>query len=341
MSDAQPVSFMDTYYYSPLSAVYCDLPIIESRILSNPDGTRQMINCSGLLQTLSVYFKKIWLPYPYGFTTDGPRLWDFSSSEEDALLCELRFASMREAFDIFYHKYRLLFDEGILQTVPSLSNDQLPTDFKSTIVKRLGGNGMKDLLSGDFTLAVHACYGPKVGPELFPFNCPEADSPDCRNVDLSRALSLGWFKYIILLKYIIPRLPSLNSEQVLELRKSADSTRQSFVDGMSELSDEVERRLADGANPDWNSLRVAFNRLGANTYEEYRRKLGSKSYLLNRETSTLEPVAQIEVMPWTPKFWYMMASSFTPSNGNPDDKLNKDKQAFKFLYKLNNATALA
>ena len=330
MPAAQLTSLSNTYRDLPLSIVYCELPIIKSRILTYSDGARHLIDYSGLLETLSVYYNKIWLPYPYGLTMDKLKPWRFSPDEDDTR----RLTAIHDAYDVFYNRYRLLFDEGILQTVPRTIGDEPPADFESTIMQRLSGRGVADLLSGDFTLAVHACYAPRVSPDFFPFSGPRGGFSKSDTAWQAWALSLGWSKYMALFTCVVPRLPALNAEQVLDLRTDVNSSRQGFVDCLSELSDEVEERLADGANPAWGTIREAFNHQAMLKYQEYQRKLESKSSLLKYAMSQGKPIAQIDTMPWTPKFWYMLVKSLTPLSVASGDKINDGGQAFKFVYNL-------
>jgi hypothetical protein len=325
---------------NPLSITYSELPIVASRIVTHSSGEQEQVDRTGVLETLSVFYDEIWLPYPYGFDRNGPVLWAISGDAAQYSQQQNAPTMMYEEYEKWLVQYELLFKQGILRILPPpiQSIDEIPSGYGEAVRNKLRREDLNlfTLLSGELALAIHALYSPKPSPELFPF---APDPSQSRDTSTSR---LAGFLAVELFRYRIPTLGTLTAEQILEARDQVKPTKEGFVDYIYEKTDEFEKTLKNGNESEWEVAQKMVERNLATRYDEFCRQLRAKrsgfwGKILEQGIRFLE----IDASPWTPKFYAQVLGTFFGSFRETTEAMKEARknssQAYQFMYTLREA----
>jgi hypothetical protein len=149
-------------------------------------------------------------------------------------------------------------------------------------------------------------------------------------------------------RYLIPSVGKLRPDQILALREKVSATREGFAMHLQALSAEVESRLTGGETP----VEIArYARAVVETkllpdYHEFKRQLlADRSGFWLKVLETTRKVFEIEVPPWTPKFYgQIMAAlgvSLLTSAEARHDSLSNRSQAFHFMFQVEESSSSA
>jgi hypothetical protein len=325
---------------NPLSITYSEVPIVASRIVTYSSGEQEKVNRGGILETLSVFYDEIWLPYPYGFDRHGPVLWAISGDAAQHAQQQNAFTMMYEEYEKWLVRYESLFKQGILRILPPpiQSIHEIPSGYGEAVRSKLRKDELNlfTVLSGELALAIHALYSPKPSPELFPFAPGSSQSRDTSTSRLAGFLALEFFRYRI------PTLGRLTAEQILEAREQVKSTKEGFVDYIYEKTDEFEKALKNGDESEWEVAQKMVERNLATRYDEFCRQLRAKrSGFWGKILEQGVRFLQIDASPWTPKFYGQVLGTFFGSFRETTDAMEEARknsnQAYQFMYTLKEA----
>lgn len=318
-----------------LSVTYSELPIVAKRKVTYSSGECDVVNMEGILETLAVFYDEIWLPYPYGFDPEGPVLWSISIPQSHYTQYRDTVFMMHEEYEKWHNKWKPLFDQGILKTLPPPITDlkEIPYGFAEVIRSKIGYQedvslSLFPLLSGELALAIHALYSPKPGPELFITN--PVDTTTSR---------LAGFLVRSLFQLQIPQLQALTAEQVLEVRDYLQDTKEGFKDYIYTMVDDVEKRLKNGDKFELEAAQKIAERKILTSYDEFCRQLkAKKTGFWSKVLVSGGKFLQIDAAPWVPKFWGGLIGALFGSVDEAEkraEEAQKNKsQAFQYLFTL-------
>lgn len=292
------------------------------------------------ISTLAVFYDEIWLPYPYNFSPHHVQIHSGSLEagfdrlglgyvEQALIMVGERFLQQRDS-------WRLLFVQDILRTLPPYDDGTSnPTSKLLMLDNAFESLKGKNTYLGDIgdwlyhlILELHMLYAIKPSPELL--------IPDTSNTNTSR---LAYFLVQSLFQYQIPRLETLNAEQVLEVRDYLKDTKEGFTQYVNEMTDDVEQRLKGGNLSEIGAAQKTFERKILPQYEEFRRQLVSRKtgYWANVLSASAD-FLKVDATPWTPKFygellkWLGVALNLTAKD--EEALLTNKSQAFQYLVRL-------
>lgn len=285
-----------------------------------------------VLSTLAVFYDEISLPYPYGYDPDGIYLWRKTRPENSRALTDMQSAYLR-----WRENWSELFEHNIFQTLPPpISSSKEASGFGETIKTNLGYSKemeghfyTSDIISGKVALLVHALYGDKPTPELFVAN------PQDRGTS-----RLAGFVVRSLFNYQVPQIGDLNAEQILEVRDLLKDTKEGFVSAIFEAVDDVEDRINNGDASETKAAQKTVERKLTPQYKEIRRQLESsrKTSWWSSVLATGGRLLQIDVAPWTPKFYGQVIEAFFETKRESEEARNlmrsNSGQAFQYLTNL-------
>lgn len=287
-----------------------------------------------LLATLSVFYDKIYLPYPYNCDPDAePLIGMLNIFTREALLKDpevWEYVSWRS-------EYRALFDSGILECVPPAVIRHSPTwtdEQEEEVMAALGAAarvadrenssseewGIRSLIAR----TIHASFTKKPCAEFF---------------SGSSTAALAGLIARPLFRYRLPRLAALTGEQILEIRGRVKDTREGFIDYIFELTDDLESRIRDDASHSTEAADKLVERKIVPKYEEYCRQLDGNNTKFGAKLFAIGAgVMQIDASPLTPKFYGQIFEILLKAFGDVATVEAKHKtnagQAFQYLSKL-------
>jgi hypothetical protein len=284
------------------------------------------------LSTLAVFFDRISLPYPYEWDPDAIHI---ANVEGDKIM-----ASVQEDYVTWRSHWKLLFEQGILQTLPpAITPDSVPDAYDGLFrclramespkatnqSERSKTVSNYQLAIGSVQLAIHAAYARKPSPELF------MSTP----ADL-RTERLAGFIVRELFSYQIPKLQSLHPEQILEVREELQDTKEGFVDYIFELSDDIAGRIKNGSSAE-DAARETVQRKLLPKYHEFRRQIEMKR--TGFWSSVLVAGGKfmaIDATPLSPKFWgeIFQAVFGTFAEQAQIEAMSNATQAFQYVAHL-------
>ena len=312
-----------------------------------------------VLSTLAVFYDQVWLPYPYGFEKEG--IWFRKKSSSD-----LPPESQNDIYNWTTNWGPLIY-AGILKTLPPpippgnlfsvdkrilnerglVINNELLYQLAAKLDAEYEGinpsiafGATDDIYHLGITedvenlsLAIHAAYSQKIGPELF-INDP-TDSSTSR---LAGVLVQSLFEYHI------PQLQALTAEQILEVRDYIKDTKEGFTDYIFEMVDDMETRIKSGDMSEEIAAQKTVERKLIPWYDEVRRQLQSKKIgFWANVLATGVKFLKIDAAPWTPKFYgdlfEIFFSSVDKIKQAKVEALSNANQAFQYLARLESKVA--
>jgi len=307
---------------------------VTSRKLEITYSSDLTIKDPELLATLSVFYDKVYLPYPYNCDPDAePLIGMLNVFKREVLLKE---PDVRE-YVSWKSKYRVLFDCGILESVPPAVIRHSPgwtDEQEQEVMLALGAAalaadqanssseewGIRSLIAR----TIHASFTRKPCAEFF-----SADS----------TAALAGLVAHPLFCYRLPRLADLSGEQILEIRALVKDTREGFIGYIFECTDDLESRLRDSASHPSDAASKLVERKLIPKYEEYRRQLDGNNTKFGSKLFAMGANAmQIDASPLTPKFYGQIFQILLKAFGDVATVEAKHKtnagQAFQYLSRL-------
>ena len=305
-----------------------------------------------LMSTLAVFYDEIWLPYPYFIKTDGtPYFFEKPELSHVRELDDLRAMSdLAKIYTDWDNKFRLLVDKEIIRTIQGIDAIDIPIPQDLSIPdplvlkafnifsKRYSSKDTDHIVMNtsmlDVILAINVLYNRYPAPEIF--------IPDPLDTNTSR---LAGLLVNSLFQYQVPQLQVLNAEQILEIRDYLKDTKDGFRCYISEMIDDIERRIQEHNLSDIEATQKTFERKIQPQYEEFCRKLAAK------KTGFWSKIAvaggkflQVDAAPWTPKFWGAVLEMFGVSidelsKSEQENFLSNKSQAFNYIATLEDRVA--
>jgi hypothetical protein len=333
---------------------------MERRSLDITYSSDVMISDSEELASLAIFYDRVFLPAATADSTrnfiEFERFQDgvlrISASEISGLDVETPQGSvqMEELVIRWEHQNRDLFVERVLIRLPE---PQEPADRLKEWLER----GQTISMSfGDLVRYRGALPGPGgpdsrfvyirqdhlrhllrsdlVGPAVF------AGPNESQREVLKALQALHTFRYLV------PCVGTLPPEEILTLREKLSDTREGFAMHLQTLSADVEARIAGGE--DINDLSryaqaVIETKLIPDYYEFKRQLSAERSGFWLKVIEATRKVFEVEVPPWTPKFYgevlAALGVSFLVSTEARRESLSNRSQAFQFMHKIDEAVA--
>lgn len=309
---------------------------MQSRKLEITYSSDLTIKDSELLATLSVFYDKVYLPYPYNCDPDAePLIGMLNVFTREVLLKE---PDVRE-YVSWRSKYKILFDCGIFESLPPAVIRHSPLwteEQEQEVMLALGAavraNSSKAKESG-FELrnliarVIHASFTKKPCAEFF---------------TTSSTAALAGLIVHPLFCYSLPRLAQLSGEQIIEIRDLVKDTREGFIDHIFELTDDLESRLKGDSSSSLEMANKLVERRLVPKYEEYRRQLDANNTKFGSKLLAIGAKSmQIDASPLTPKFYGQIFQILLEAFGDVSvieakHKTNSD-QAFQYISRLQQA----
>lgn len=138
-------------------------------------------------------------------------------------------------------------------------------------------------------------------------------------------------------KYILPVLGILHPEEILKVRNKVKDTREGFSLHLQKLSKGIEERLKGGESLQEMEkyTKAVIETELIPDYREFRRQLEAERIGIGKRIlDSVGCVFEIDVAPWTPKFWGELVKAFGiafPSSEQRKAKLTNESQAFQFM----------
>lgn len=140
-------------------------------------------------------------------------------------------------------------------------------------------------------------------------------------------------------RYLLPQISKLSSDDILILRQKVKDTREGFSMHLQKLSTQVEAGLTANAKFDEIS-REALNIIETTVIPDYRefcRQLAfERTSFGGKVLDTAGKILEIDVAPWTPKFWGQTFKALGSLVGLFSDKENayrsNTEQAYRFMH---------
>jgi hypothetical protein len=275
------------------------------------------IQDSRILSTLSLVYDSVILPPRPVFTDDSlPRTQNLVITEhEGAMMVNGVMDSSGPAitqlltelheWDVTHHE---LFSVGVLRRAPQPSPECDPayelvarqedvTFLRPLIMGTdcLFKSGSKDEFYIPSSMLQHGFRDDIDAPALFHVRRPTRDVPVLAAALAASAVS-----------YVIPRVPDLACERILDLRSKVEATREGFLMHLQSMS----RELADGLSADapvaevLQHANVVAQRTLVPDYVEFKRQLASlHGSIWSEVANAANDFFEIDAAPWTPKFW--------------------------------------
>lgn len=307
---------------------------------------RDFIGGSSHLNSLCLFFDRVYLPYPHLFDFwHGARLFTFlddgpghprigavkQRSSPSVTFDELE--KLQEKYQTWLEEYSTLFEAGLIRHLPAPKGLFGPTEShlkqmldylygptKGSLEQfgdpyQLQRLRIEDVLDGHFDVALHALTARKPSPEIFIGTAREHQTVALAGVLADATLTLS-----------ISDLSDLSSSQILELRQSVDQFRSGFRDHLLELVDDVESRVsADDHNFLVAALKTAERKIMPG-FNEYQRQLLSREVgFWSKAGARSAKFLQVDASPFTPKFWGAILECLF---GNLDSSADLDRETF-------------
>lgn len=312
---------------------------------------------SSILNTLAVFYDKIYLPHPYGVSNSCRQLWYNWEWKfvEDLDYVQQRYARWREEND-------LLFREGVIEQLPDLFElpGAVPDEIGNEIIRRFGTDhldnyiftrddleqkrvrmGKNFIVDGHLALALHFAYAKEPAPEfiwepdLRFFSGWEHLSAANRKAPTTSTESIRNQVLVALLSYNLPLIPARAIDEVLEIRRKYEDERKGFSLFLNEVADEVENRLRNGIGLDEAALRTVERNI-VPKFEEFRRK--SKINRAGWFARVAKGFAEIDATFASPKFFFQLSKALfgaaIETAANESELASNKNQAFRFLARL-------
>jgi hypothetical protein len=313
----------------------------DPRTLSVTYSSGIYIRKPEVLSTMAVFYDQVWLPYPYGFEKEG--IW-FRRDTFSGLQSHRQF---RDDIYSWTAEWGPLYDQGILRTLPPpIPPGDIFSAGKEVVANREGAlnqiyGKLIDQYEGihvpysvgvteeieNLSLALHAAYAHKVGPELF-ISDPTATA----------SARLAGFLVRSLFEYRFPELQGLTAEQIVEVRDYIKDTKEGFVDYIFQTVDDVEARLKSGDKSEEGAARKTVERKLVPWYDELCRQLKSKKagFWANVLAAGAK-FLKIDATPWTPKFYgdlFEIFGSMDEVTKAKAEAQSNASQAFQYLARM-------
>jgi len=306
------------------------------------------------ISTLALLFDEIFLPYPFNFDPEAIELPGLRQQPTfmlfgGAFILSDLLPKIQEQFRAWKERYALLFNEGVLRTLdpPEVSEYSSGSSHESRYFVFSAGRGeeqisqCREAFSGA-ALALYARYSRKPAPEIFLERDPQilASSSDYSMLPLDTSTAkLSGLLGKSLFSYQFPQIATLPAERILELRHFLSREREGFVAYLNSLTEEVERYSKEGPGWEETAARKLVERKIVPQFLEFRRCLESKSASFwSNVLAAGAKFMQIDVSPWTPKFYFALLEAITGSiseRGKFEEQSKSNAgQAFQYLAKL-------
>lgn len=307
---------------------------LRTRVLNIVYSSDLQIDDPELLTTLSVFYDKVYLPYPYNCDPDAEPLIGMMNILKREVLLEEEDVG---GYISWKNRHKVLFDSGTFELLPPSVNRNSPNwteQQEKQLLRILGaayGDEEKRLAPAKpknfrnlMARAVHAALTKKPCAEFFGTNSTSA---------------LAGLIVHPLFRYKLPRLGELSGDQILELRNLVKDSREGFIDYIFELTDDLESRLKGDNHAQLDTAGKLVERRLLPRYNEYRRQLDSNNAKFGSKLLALGAKAmQIDASPLTPKFYGQLYEILFNALGGAAAVDAKHKtnasQAFQYISKL-------
>lgn len=149
-------------------------------------------------------------------------------------------------------------------------------------------------------------------------------------------------------RYFIPCVGTLRPAEILAVREKVRATREGFAMHMQSLSAEIEARIKGGemlSEIARYARAVVETSLIPDYYEFKRQLMAERSGFWLKVLEASRKVFEIEVPPWTPKFYgeilAALGVSFLTSAEARREALSNRSQAYQFMSQIEEASSLA
>ncbi len=345
---------------------YAELPLLTQRsqhYTVNDEEYEETIGLKGVLESLTLFYDEISIPFFYGYERGGPFLFQIHQDLRDQappqeteaskkLAQELiekgmptelaneaapmmadtsfvdTFKMLWDSYDDWKERWSPVFKEGIVRLLPppiqGFEDTDFPRELQEAISRRMEGESIMPIFNGDFALTIHSLRGVKPGPEL---------RPGSSNTEALHGLVTA-----TLATSVIPRVEEMQPEQLLELREHLRDARDAFRAYVSEQLDGIEERIRQGA-PLPQAVRQAVDRKMLPKFQEFERQLVAKR--VGKWVNIIRPVGEflrIDASPWTPKFYGDILTVFFDTAERlakaEEEARTNAGQAFQLLVRL-------
>lgn len=311
----------------------------QNKIIYNSD---LIIRDRSEIATLCLFYEQVLLPYTY---SDG----EFVEFEK---ISNTRYKINARGLDLGYtdllgierHSYselpiwenenKVLFDEKVIQRIPTASEFKVSFDDDFTealevffeLPNTLTDANEKVFVRND--VIEHLFRQDLSFPGIF---IPHSNTT--KREILKAAEASHTFKYLL------PQISSLSLDEILLLRQKLKDTREGFSMHLQTLSKEVEAGINAGAQFDEISreaLKIVETSLIPD-YREFSKQLTfERTSFGGKVLDAAGKILEIDVAPWTPKFWGQTFKALGSIIGLFSEKekafrTNKE-QAFRFMH---------